>query len=309
MTILHLLFQVGCTFSRFLLLISLTSFAMTCKPETGQKSNQKIDVQGHRGCRGLMPENTVAGFLHAIDLGVNTLEMDVVVSKDRIVIVSHEPHFNEEITTKPNKTYLTKDEADQSNLFAMDFAEIQRYDVGLKPHPRFPNQVKLAAAKPSLEEVIKSCEKKSEGKIQYNIEIKRTEGGDHKVQPSMPEFTDLVIQLIDETGIKERTTLQCFDPEVLNHIYIHRKDIKTILLVENLASMADNLNQLNHKPFAYSPAYKLVNQQMVDELHNKQIRLVPWTVNDSLAVATLIEMGVDGIISDYPDMVLKVIKN
>ncbi|MBK9689734.1 MAG: hypothetical protein IPO65_19125 [Saprospiraceae bacterium] len=97
------LFQVACTFNKVLLFTALSCLSMMCKPEVIKHKN--IDIQGHRGCRGLMPENTIAGFLYAIELGVNTLEMDVVVSKDLVVLVSHEPHFNEEITTKPDKTF------------------------------------------------------------------------------------------------------------------------------------------------------------------------------------------------------------
>ncbi len=279
-----------------------------CKPESNRGTHKTIDVQGHRGCRGLMPENTLQGFLYAIDLGVNTLEMDVVVSKDKVVIVSHEPHFSEEITTKPDNTYFTTEEAISSNLYQLNFAEIQLYDVGLKPHPRFPGQKKLAATKPKLEDVVYNCEIKTGGKIHYNIEIKREEKGDEKVQPPLSEFADLVLKVIDSLDIKERTTIQCFDPEVLNYIYTHRKDVKTILLVENLASLTDNLKKLNHKPFAYSPAYKLVNRTMVEELNKNHIRLVPWTVNDSLSISTLIDMGVDGIISDYPDRVIEILK-
>lgn len=301
------LFQVACTFNKVLLFTALSCLSMMCKPEVIKHKN--IDIQGHRGCRGLMPENTIAGFLYAIELGVNTLEMDVVVSKDLVVLVSHEPHFNEEITTKPDKTFLTPEEAHNSNLYQLNFDEIQLYDVGLKPHPRFPGQKKLASVKPSLKEVIKICEQKSGNKIQYNIEIKRTEQGDGNLQPPLADFADLVLKEIDEQGIKDRTTIQCFDPEVLNYIYGKRKDIKTILLVENLASLTSNLNKLNHKPFAYSPAYKLVNHSMVEMLNKKQIRLVPWTVNDSLAIVTLLDMGVDGIISDYPDKVIEIIKN
>lgn len=302
-------FQVAYIFNHFLLFFSLTCLCIMCKTEQIKHQDKTIDIQGHRGCRGLMPENTISGFLYAIELGVNTLEMDVVVSKDHVVLVSHEPYFNEEITTKPDNTILLPEEGQKLNLYQLDFAEIQQYDVGLKPHPRFPSQKKLAATKPSLAEVIKTCDQKSESRIFYNIEIKRTEKGDGKVQPPLPEFADLVLNEIDKHGIKERTTVQCFDPEVLNYIYGKRKDIKTILLVENLASLTENLNKLNHKPYAYSPAYKLVNQSMVEELNKNKIRLVPWTVNDSLAVVTLLDMGVDGIISDYPDMVLKVIKN
>src|SRR5512141_1589187 len=97
-----------------------------------------FDKQGHRGCRGLMPENTIPAMLAAIDLGVTTLEMDVVISKDRKVVVSHDPWFSDQLTTTPEGLPLTKNEAEHRLLFDMDYDSISKYDVGLRPHPGFP---------------------------------------------------------------------------------------------------------------------------------------------------------------------------
>ena len=99
-----------------------------------------FDYQGHRGCRGLMPENTIPAFLKAIELHVTTLEIDVVITKDKQVIISHEPFFNHEITTKPDGSFIDEKDEQTYNIYKMTFAETKRYDVGLKPHPRFSQQ-------------------------------------------------------------------------------------------------------------------------------------------------------------------------
>ena len=128
-----------------------------------------FDKQGHRGCRGLMPENTIPAMLHAIDLGVATLEMDIVFTKDSVAILSHEPFFNHEITTKQDGSFIGENDERQYNIYQMNFAETQQFDVGLKPHPRFAQQKKLAATKPSLANLIDSVEKYISIKKNYPI--------------------------------------------------------------------------------------------------------------------------------------------
>lgn len=125
-------------------------------PGFGQSS--KFDAQGHRGCRGLMPENTIAAMFRAIDLGVTTLEMDVVISADGKVIVSHDPYMNADISTDPAGKHIQAGDQKKYLLYKMTTQEIQRWDVGLKPHPKFPKQEKLSAVKPLLSDLIDSVE-------------------------------------------------------------------------------------------------------------------------------------------------------
>ena len=135
-----------------------------------------FETEGHRGCRGLLPENTIQGFKHAIELGVTTIEMDVVISQDHQVVVSHEAFFNHEITTRPDGTFVKENEEKSFNIYKMDYDQVKAFDVGLKIHPRFPFQEKAKANKPTLEEVIGFCEsytkELSVSPIRYNIEIK-----------------------------------------------------------------------------------------------------------------------------------------
>src|SRR4051794_38688391 len=124
-------------FIYLILAFNLHFFAMS-----QSKSVSKLDLQAHRGGRGLMPENTIPAMENAIDLGVTTLEMDVVISKDNKVVVSHDPYFNEIITTTPEGAFLTKDSAPRYLLYLMPYDSIKKFDVGSKPHPDFPRQQK-----------------------------------------------------------------------------------------------------------------------------------------------------------------------
>ncbi len=270
--------------------------------------NYNLDIQGHRGCRGLMPENTIAGFISAVDMGVTTLEMDVVVSKDLQIIVSHEPFFNHEITTLPDGKYLDAKTEKNYNIYSMTTPEIQNIDVGLKSHPRFPLQNKIKTTKPTLHEVLDAVEshilQNKLKPINYNIEIKYDERGAQLYFPPCDLFADLLIREITGYGIKDKCIIQSFNPNCLN--IVHKKDpaIQIALLVENKKTFLVNLSNLNFKPQIYSPNFKLVNKKLLEYCKLNQIKVIPWTVNEKSSVIKLLKSGVDGIISDYPDMVI-----
>ena len=123
---------------------------------------QIFDKQGHRGCRGLMPENTIPAMINALGLSVTTLEMDAVITKDKQVILSHEPFFNHEISSvlvinyATSRKYIDETKEKDYNIYKMAYEETQQYDVGLKPHPRFLQQQKMAVQKPRLADVFDS---------------------------------------------------------------------------------------------------------------------------------------------------------
>ena len=264
-----------------------------------------FDKEGHRGCRGLMPENTIPAYIKAIDLGVNTLEMDAVITKDSKVIMSHEPFFNHEITTMPDGTYVKEIDEKKLNIYQMNYAETIRYDVGLKPHPRFPDQQKVKAIKPLLSDVIDSVEAyaNATGKrpLHYNIETKCMPEGDDLFHPKPEPFVEIIMQIITNKKIADRVIIQSFDPRSLQ---THYPDIKTALLVEELdqKKFANQLKELGFIPTIYSPAYQLVNPLLVKQCHDTGIEIIPWTVNDLDTIRNLKKMGVDGIISDYPNL-------
>lgn len=270
---------------------------------TSCMNESNLDIQGHRGCRGLMPENTIEGFLKACELGVNTLEMDVVVSIDGQVVVSHEPFFNHEITTSPFEIPITVANEKEFNIYQMTTPTVQKFDVGSKVHPRFPNQAKFKAYKPILSEVVNAV--KSAGyNPHYNIEIKRTVDGDGIFHPDALSFTKLVVENVKSLGIAEVTTIQSFDHDCLNYTKMFAKDLKTVILVEDANTLNWHLEKLDHQPFAYSPDFHLVDALLVKACHDKNIKIIPWTVNEVKDIQKMMELGVDGIISDYPDRVI-----
>lgn len=268
---------------------------------------ENFDIQGHRGCRGLMPENTIPAFLKACELGVTTLEMDVVLTSDGSVVVSHEPFFNHEIATSSFEVPITAENERQFNIYQMIYPTLQRFDVGMKVHPRFPEQKKIAVIKPLLKDVVKAV-KDAGYDPHYNIEIKYVKEEDGIFHPSAYPFAQKVIEQVKELGIMPKTTIQCFNHECLDMVHTIDATIKTVLLVEDQKPFLEHLSMINHKPFAYSPDFTLVDSALVASCHAKGIKIIPWTVNEIEDMQRIIALNVDGIITDYPDRLINIVR-
>jgi len=288
--------------SGIVLLYSCTSTKMI------QKNVNSFDWQGHRGARGLVPENTIPAMYKAIDLGATTLEMDAVITADKQVILSHEPFFNHEITTKPDGTPVSKAEEKQLNIYSMSYATTQRYDVGLKGNPRFPQQQKMAATKPLLLDVIEAADQYTIAKNKplpfYNIETKSQVLTDNLYHPAPKEFVDLLVAIIKHKKIIDRVTIQSFDIRTLQYLHQQYPTIATVLLIEddNKKTVGEQLQELGYTPTVYSPHHSLVNETLVRDCKARGMKLVPWTVNDLPTMKKLRSLGVEGIISDYPNL-------
>lgn len=280
----------------------------TTVKNTTMDSTRSFDIQGHRGCRGLMPENTIPAMLHALGLGVTTLEMDVVMTKDKQFVLSHEPFFNHEITTKPDGTFVTEKEESSLNIFQMNYAEVVKYDVGMKPHPRFPRQEKMNAVKPRLRDVVEAVKQQMMMARRpfpyYNIETKTQPLTDGIYHPGPAEFVDSLVSVIRELDIEDHVIIQSFDFRTLQYLHQHYPAIKTAMLIEDYdkRSAAELLKVLGFIPTIYSPAHTLVNEALVKKVHENGMLLIPWTVNDKNRIEELKKLGVDGIITDYPDL-------
>jgi glycerophosphoryl diester phosphodiesterase len=290
-----------------LIILPLVIACNSSKKLTSTSSSNMFDKEAHRGGRGLMPENTIPAMLHAIDLDVTTLEMDTHITKDGQVVVSHDPYFNENITTTPEGKSLTKEESRQRLLYNMTYDSIVKYDVGVKPYPAFPQQQKIAVHKPLLSELIDATEShaKQKGKsMWYNIEIKSKQDGDGKLHPPVEEFVDRVMRVINEKDIASRTIMQSFDPRALQVMHKKYPGVATSLLIEayDKRSLDEQLQQLGFIPKFYSPSSALVTPSLLQQCHDKKMKVVPWTVNDLAEMKRLKQMGVDGIISDYPNL-------
>ena len=267
-----------------------------------------FDKQGHRGCRGLMPENTIPAMLHAMDLNVTTLELDVVITKDNLVVLSHEPFFNHEIATKTDGTLVTEAEEKRLNIFQMTYEEVKRFDVGLRPHPRFPQQKKIAAHKPLLSELFDSVtvylQSHNREQPYFNIETKCLPATDGIFHPKPEEFVELLMAVIKEKKMEQWVIIQSFDFRTLQYLHLHYPTIKTAMLIEDddQRSIEQQVEALGFVPTIYSPHYSLVNQEVISYCHQRNIKVIPWTVNTKEEIEQLKQLGVDGIISDYPNL-------
>nr|MBP9794290.1 glycerophosphodiester phosphodiesterase [Flavobacterium sp.] len=238
--------------------------------------------------------------------GVTTLEMDVVISKDNEVVLSHEPFLSHEITLDLNGNEIAEIDEKNFNLYQMNYSQIKQYDCGSKIHPRFTEQEKLKTYKPLLSEVIDFAEsyiqKNYPGrKIQYNIETKSDPKGDDLFHPKPMEFVALLMAVLNQKNISDRIYIQSFDVRTLQHVHANFPKYKTVLLVENKMSISKNLKLLGFRPDVYSPEFILLNKKKVNQLHQKNIKVIPWTINKKDDMQRIISFGVDGIITDYPN--------
>lgn len=280
------------------------------QPSNSNSSSQMklpaFNKEGHRGTRGLMPENIIASMYKAIDHDVNTVEVDVVISKDKKVVISHDVYFHPDISTTPDGKHLDNKEAQKHLLYQMNYDSIKKYDVGLKPHKDFPQQQKIPAYKPLLGELIDSTDlyAKSIGKpIMYNIELKTNAAYDGTKQPPVEETVDLVMQVVKEKKIECRSYLQSFDFRPLQLLHKKYPNIVTAVLIsdKDKRTFEQQLNELGYSPQMYSPHYSLVTPELVKECHKRNIKLIPWTVNTLEEMKKMKQLGVDGIITDYPN--------
>lgn len=290
-----------------LLLTACTSGKMNHEPVAATNPPlPAFDLEGHRGARGLLPENTVPAMLKALELGVTTLEMDAHISEDGHVFLSHDPYMNREHELLPSGEEIPEADAKKYVHYHMPYSQIRTFDVGSKHYRKFPEQQLMKTYKPLLSEVIDSAQAyiKAHGlpQVLYNIETKSKPSGDGKYHPAPEEFVDRLMAVVDAKNIRPYVIIQSFDPRTLQVLHRKHPDVKTSLLVENLKGLDHILTQLSFTPNIYSPNYKLVTPALVEATHKLGMKLVPWTVNDLQAMQRLKQMGVDGIISDYPNL-------
>lgn len=267
-------------------------------------SQQKFDKEGHRGSRGLYPENSIPAMEKAVDLGA-TLEMDISFSKEKTPIVSHDQHISSVIALKPNGDTINKHEEKTLVLYQMPYAEIRKYVYGQKYYPLFPNQHLTKVYVPKLDELIDSVETyaKQHGKPLpwYNIETKTSSAGDNILHPAPGEFVERMMAVILSKKIEQRVIIQSFDTRTLEIIHKKYPKIPTSYLVQT-KDLKDNLSKLSFTPNIYSPDYRVIDESIIKECHRLNIKVIPWTVDTETDIEKLKEWGVDGIISDYPNL-------
>lgn len=270
-----------------------------------------IDIQGHRGYRALYPENSVLGALKALEAGAHTIECDLAVSKDSVLVLSHEPWLNSKICQTADGT-SPEEPGPENNLFAMTLEEISACDCGSLSREDFPRYQPVPHFKEPLDDLfiaVKEYEVETGNDVRFNIEIKSKPEWDVFFTPDISTFSDLLIEAVDKHGLAARVTIQSFDPRPLNYIHEIRPELTLSFLVWDPSTPVNKqLQALDFQPQVLSPNYKLVSKALIDSMHEKNIKVIPWTVNDSVEVLKLAKIGVDGIISDDPKMVVQTLR-
>lgn len=287
--------------------LAITLILVSCMKTTPPS----ITIHGHRGCRGVLPENSIPGFLRAIDDGAGVLEFDVVCTGDSRILVSHDPFVHSEICLTPDGNHLTEENQFEHNLFLMTLDSTQRYVCGTLPHPRFPEQQAIATYKPSLHQVFEAvqtyCRETQRPLPGFNIEIKSRPEWDQIFHPDPNAYTTIFLNELRSQQDGVQLIVQSFDLRILQEIRKKEPALRLVLLNENPARGPEELiRSLGFVPFGYSPHYSMIDEEMVQFCKANHLELIAWTVNDENDIRKMIDLGVRQIISDFPARVVAV---
>jgi glycerophosphoryl diester phosphodiesterase len=274
------------------------------------KRPHRPEIHGHRGCRGLRPENTLPSFLHAVELGVDVVELDVVISQDKQVVVSHEPWLSTKLGGDALGQPIDPVQERQHNLYQLPYATIQRCTVGEWQHPDFPEQQPLLSYRPLLRDVLQQVTAAAQqlGRtIGFSIELKSSPEGDDIFHPRPPEFVELVVAEIHAANAAARTTLLSFDSRILKAAHQAHPAFALCLLVEDhLPPVATLFNALGFEPAVLGPDFHLLSADILQSIRTAypKLQLVPWTVNNSEDIVAVLEWQTDAITTDYPNRLI-----
>jgi glycerophosphoryl diester phosphodiesterase len=265
----------------------------------GSSQEDSVSYFGHRGCRGLYPENTIVGFQKAIALGVDGIEWDVVVNKDKHLVISHDQFFEKEFCLMPDGSEITDEKA--TNIYQMTQDQIEQYDCGTKVHKRFLEQQKIKETKPLLKTVFDSIDF---SKTTILFEIKSDKDLDGTFQPAPAEYVSIILKEIEDFKHKQNIIFMSFDARILEELHQKAPNYRLVYLTESpLRSTSNFVADFSFKPYAVGIFYPMISKANVKTLKKLGIKTFAWTVNDPKTSKKLVEKGVDGIITDYPNLV------
>ena len=294
-------------------------------------SVQALDIQGHRGARGLAPENTLAAFARALSVGVTTLELDCAITRDGVVVVSHDPALNPDLTRTPDGQWLSRP---GPPIHELTYEQLTRYDVG-RVNPasayarRWPQQQAADGARiPRLRDVFALTRRAGNDSVRFNIETKVSPLAPGETAPP-EEFARLLAAEVRGAGMAARTTIQSFDWRTLQWVQANAPEITTVYLTA-VSDFMDNIGEAARSSAwtagrhihehggsvprlvaasggaVWSPFHGNLTLETLREAHALKLKVVAWTVNDPADMRRLIEWNVDGIISDRPDVLRRV---
>jgi glycerophosphoryl diester phosphodiesterase len=318
---------------RFAIAAAALCFLISGEVMSGKALSGKalaFDIEAHRGGRALLPENTLAAFANALSMGVDTLEMDIGVTRDAVIVVSHERGLNPDLARGADGRYVAPPGIP---FVQLSLEEVKKYDVGqIRPGSKyaaqFPDQRAVPGTKvPTLKEVIGLVRKSGDQNVRLNIET--------KIDPNHPgeslepqRFVTLLLDLLRAEKFSDRVMVQSFDWRTLLLVQKLAPEIPTVYLTVQAGSAPTvSLDKASVWTAGFNPAeqgkslprtiktaggaiwspfFGDVTPALISESHTLGLKVVVWTVNKPADMARLIEMGVDGIISDHPDILRKV---
>lgn len=267
-------------------------------------------VHAHRGGASLYPENTVLAMVHAAAAGVPVMELDLHVTKDSIVVVSHDAYLNHDKALTPEGEPIPADKDRDYKIYAMTYDSLRRYDVGSLPNPAYSRRKNVKCCVPPVADLIDSVElfTKSNGiaPVSYNIEIKSDPLKDGIYSPDYRTFADLCMKVLLGKKLGKRLLVQCFDVRTLNYLHEKYPDVRLSYLVEDKnATFEELMSRLDFVPQVYSPESDMLTEEVAGKVHAKGMELAPWTVDEKPEVERLKKLGVDAIITNQPDSVMR----
>src|SRR5688572_2192823 len=260
---------------------------------------QAFDLQGHRGARGHAPENTLPGFELAAAMGVTTLELDVGVTRDGVVVIHHDRALNPDLARGPDGRWIAEP---RPLIRSLSFDELQRYDVGrIRPESEyarsFPQQKPIDGTRiPRLSELFA----RAGSKLRFNIETKISPQAPQETLP--PElFARALLAEIRQAGVETRTTIQSFDWRTLKVVEREAPEIETAYLTGSRNADPEKVHAAGGR--LWSPDFSTLTPENVAAARRLGLKIIPWTVNERADIERVLKLGVDGIISDYPERV------
>lgn len=255
-------------------------------------------IFGHRGCRGIMPENTLQSFNKALEYNLDGIEWDVVVNKDKQLVISHEEYMDKNYCLDENGSVIKNEKS--HSIYRMTQKEIEAYDCGTKEYTKFPDQKHFKAYKPLVQEAFEKIDFK--GKILL-FEIKSEEKLYGKEQPFPEEYVELILNEVKDFPNKDQIIFMCFDPAILELLNTKVPNYRLVYLHEGIGvSSGKMLTQLTFKPYALGIYSKFITKKTVLKAHEKEVKIFAWTVNKEKEFNRLLETKLDGVITDFPNL-------
>jgi glycerophosphoryl diester phosphodiesterase len=276
--------------------------ACFCPVVLAQLHKQPVQIHGHRGGRALFPENTPEAFIAAWEAGADWLELDLVVSQDSHLVVSHEPWFNPDICDCGGRKA-------KGNFYRMTLEQIQAVQCGGKGHPDFKTQQPIAGVKPTLAQLMRAmADAGLAAPVYWNIEVKSKPAWYGTYQPYPDAYARLVLRELTILGLLDRCFVQSFDPGFLQALHTIKPDLPLALLTFSLRSPRAQLRKLNFQPYSLNPYYRFAGRRFVWQTHNQGVRTMCWTVNNRRSFIKALRSGFDGVITDYPQLLAQLLK-